>query len=99
MRLKGCDETHIAKWISDMQQLRFSPDVLRRYCFLPTDLRADLHRKYCIEVDKINVDSELRRLVRESLSCQADDSQRMEIRHIVDALLALGRETGARPSN
>lgn len=97
MRLKGCEEAHLAKWIADMRHIGFSGDSVSRYRLMPSDLRAQLLERYANELRSINAELGVGTYMQEPLTYVVDESPRMEIRNVVEALLALGHETAIRP--
>jgi len=93
MRLKGCEESYLAKWISDMRRIKFPRSAVTRYRLMPAKLRADLLLQYASELDKINRDPVLGDLTKGQFSSAADVGSGVEIKNVVDALLALGNES------
>lgn len=93
MRAKGAPEAHIRDWIEQMRRVAVATPPTAKYSCLPENVRMDLESRYANEVARLAADPAIAVMVRGELGRRRRPGPVVTVDNILQALLALGRET------
>lgn len=93
MRSKGTPEAPIRDWIEQMRRVAVAKPPTAKYLCMPDPVRQDLESRYADEVARLEGDPAISGMLRGKLARTPRPGTVVVVDNIVQALLALGRET------